>query len=147
MGVVGAVGGGGVAAEQTREGNATRERERGEWEAEIIVEITYEARLRAGETRGNRIEREEGAKEEDARARRLFPRDFLIIYRARVLRSPLSRGNGTAMRFRELRRGPFGIANNYRPRGGGRRDQSNAWASRRHRRSLSARARARIGTR
>jgi len=41
-----------VAAKRTREGNATRERERGEWEAEIIVEITYEARLRAGETSG-----------------------------------------------------------------------------------------------
>jgi len=50
MGVVGGEGRRGVAAKQTREGNARRERV--EWEAEIIVEITYEARLRVGEARG-----------------------------------------------------------------------------------------------
>jgi len=88
MGVVGAEGGRGVAAEQTREGNATRERERGEWEAEIIVEITYEARLRAGETRGNRIEGEEDAKE-DARARAASLSSRLFNYLSRS-RTPLS---------------------------------------------------------
>lgn len=59
-----------------------------ERETEIIVEITYE--LRAEETGGNEIE-EWGGGERAGEATRLFPRDFLIIYRARVFLSFVAR--------------------------------------------------------
>lgn len=91
------------------------QRAREERETEIIVEITYE--LCAEETGGNEIERAkegEGEEEGEGEATRLFPRDFLIIYRARVFLSPLSRENKTAMRFRELQRiGIVGITDVY----------------------------------
>lgn len=79
-------GGGGGKRGQQGECNEREERE-----TEIIVEITYE--LRAEETGGNEIEGEEevgGGGRGRGRAQ-LFPRDFLIIYRARVLLSFVAR--------------------------------------------------------
>jgi len=68
-----------------------------ERETEIIVEITYE--LHAEETRGNKIERRRRRRRRRVRRRKLgegeaaqlFPRDFLIIYRARVFLSFVAR--------------------------------------------------------
>lgn len=76
-------GGGGGQGGQQGECNEREERE-----TEIIVEITYE--LRAEETGGNEIEGEEEVGGGRGRAQ-LFPRDFLIIYRARVLLSFVAR--------------------------------------------------------
>lgn len=74
--------------EKRQQGECNEREERENNNREIIVKITYE--FCAEETGEKEIEEWERLGEEEVRAQ-LFPRDFLIIYRARVFLSFVAR--------------------------------------------------------